>query len=99
MLDVPLHELWPQAYGELKRIALRLMARERPGHTLTPTGLVHEAWLQLAATERPSGVNDHLHFLALAARAMRHILVNHANARLADKRGNGGAAPHPVGFG
>ncbi len=89
MADADLQELWPDAYGELRRVALRLLARERPGHTLTPTALVHEVWLNLAASKRPLAVNDRVHFVSLAARAMRHILVNHAQARLADKRGAG----------
>lgn len=89
MPEADLQALWPQAYDELRRVALRLLARERPGHTLTPTALVHEAWLNLSGGKGPLAVNDRLHFVALAARAMRHILVNHAQARLADKRGSG----------
>jgi RNA polymerase sigma factor (TIGR02999 family) len=77
---------WPILYKELHRIAARLMSQERSGHTLSPTGLVHEAWLKLGANGDDSFVIDRAHFLSLSARAMRHILVNHANARQADKR-------------
>ena len=89
MPEASLESLWPDAYGELRRIAARLMSQERGNHTLTPTALVHEVWLSLANAKRPAAVNDRLHFVALAVRAMRHILVNHAHARLADKRGSG----------
>lgn len=83
---------WPLVYAELQRMAARLMAQERAGHTLSPTGLVHEAWLKLGAGAAGLRLADRGHFLALAARAMRHILVNHAHARHADKRR--GNAPH-----
>jgi RNA polymerase sigma factor (TIGR02999 family) len=89
MTENDLNSLWPAAYDELRRIAARLMSRERPDHTLTATALVHEVWINLAAAKRPPGIQDRVHFVALAARAMRHILVNHANARLAEKRGSG----------
>jgi RNA polymerase sigma factor (TIGR02999 family) len=89
MPEPSLNDLWPDAYNELKRIAGRLMSRERSDHTLTPTALVHEVWLNLASAKRPAQLQDRLHFVALAARAMRNILVNHAHARLADKRGSG----------
>jgi RNA polymerase sigma factor (TIGR02999 family) len=62
------------------------MFQERSGHTLSPTGLVHEAWLKLGSSGDDAFVIDRAHFLSLSARAMRHILVNHANARHADKR-------------
>jgi RNA polymerase sigma factor (TIGR02999 family) len=80
---------WPEAYAELRRIAGRLMSRERPDHTLAATALVHEAWLKLAGPGQMPVVADRAHFFALAARAMRHILVNHAQAKKADKRGGG----------
>ena len=82
--DVQAH--WPILYKELHRMAARLMSQERSGHTLSATGLVHEAWLNLGAGSREISVNDRTHFLSLSARAMRHILVNHANARKSDKR-------------
>ncbi|MFZ6818384.1 ECF-type sigma factor [Undibacterium sp. Ji22W] len=80
------HAHWPILYKELHRIAERLMAQERSGHTLSATALVHEAWLNLSAGNSPASAIDRTHFLSLSARAMRHILVNHANARNAEKR-------------
>ncbi len=88
--DVSAH--WPVLYRELHRLAARLMSQERPGHTLSPTALVHEAWLKLGAGDTPLKLADRTHFMALSARAMRHILVNHAHARHAAKRQ--GEVPH-----
>lgn len=79
-------ELFPRLYGELREIADRLLRREAPGHTLQPTALVHEAWFKLAGDQAPQPV-DRAHFLALAARAMRQVLVDHARKRRALKRG------------
>lgn len=79
-----LAQQWEQLYPALRRTAMRLMASERSGHTLSPTALVNEAWLKLGARDRP--VQNQPHALALATRAMRHVLVNHAQARLAAKR-------------
>jgi RNA polymerase sigma factor (TIGR02999 family) len=80
--------LMPIVYGELRKIAGAYLRRERGSHTLQPTALVNEAWLRLA---RQSGVTfDHRkQFYALAAQAMRRILVDHARALGADKRGGG----------
>ena len=75
-------------YGELRALAGAAMQRDRAGHTLQPTALVHEAWIKLAAPEALA-VNDREHFLALAARAMRQVLVDHARGKLRDKRGGG----------
>jgi RNA polymerase sigma factor (TIGR02999 family) len=75
-------------YAELRRIAAAQMARERAGHTLTPTALVHEAWMRLGGTA-PRTANNRQHFLAIATIAMRRILVDHARAALRDKRGAG----------
>lgn len=83
-----LDALLPLAYGELRRIASRQMARERSDHTLQPTALVHEAWIQLAAGARIDW-QDRAHFLAVAARLMRQILIQHARAHNAAKRGSG----------
>lgn len=74
-----------RVYGELKRIARRQLANV-PAQTLNTTGLVHEAWLKLARADI-GGVNDRQHFFAIAARAMRQIVVDYARERLADKRG------------
>ena len=79
-------ELFPRLYGELREIAGRLIRREAPGHTLQPTALVHEAWFKFAGEHAPQPV-DRAHFLALAARAMRQVLVDHARKRRALKRG------------
>lgn len=74
-------------YGELRRIAARMIRRERPGLTLQPTALVHEAFVKLADG---SGVawSDRAHFLGVAARAMRQILVERARRRAAARRGH-----------
>jgi len=79
-------ELFPDLYGELREIADRLLRGEVAGHTLQPTALVHEAWFKLAGPRAPRPV-DRAHFLALAARAMRQVLVDHARRRRALKRG------------
>jgi RNA polymerase sigma factor (TIGR02999 family) len=73
-------------YPELRRLAAGLMRRERPGHTLQPTALVHEAYLSLVDTERLDW-QSRAHFFGAAANAMRRILVDHARARSAQKRG------------
>lgn len=83
-----LDRLIPLLYEELRRIAHRQMARERTGHTLGTTALVHEAFLDLARLERIRW-QDRTHFLAMASRAMRRILVDHAVSRKAAKRGGG----------
>lgn len=83
-----LERLIPRVYDELRRVAGRHLRRERPDHTLQPTALVHEAYLRLAAAERPRW-RDRIHFYAVAAQVMRRILVDHARAHLADKRGGG----------
>jgi RNA polymerase sigma-70 factor (ECF subfamily) len=81
-------DLLPLVYGELKKIAARQLRNERPGHTLCTTALVHEAWLELSRLDRITWRNRH-HYLALAAQAMRRVLVDHAVARRAQKRGGG----------
>lgn len=73
-------------YDELKAVAGRQLRRERPDHTLHATALVHEAYLKLVDNTRLP-VQDRAHFLAVAARAMRQILVDHARRRNAGKRG------------
>jgi RNA polymerase sigma factor (TIGR02999 family) len=81
-------DLLPQVYGELKRIAARQLRNERPGHTLCTTALVHEAWLELSHLDRIRWQNRS-HYLAVAAQAMRRVLIDHAVARRAQKRGGG----------
>lgn len=78
--------LMPLVYLELRRVAAAAMRRERPGHTLQPTALVHEAYLRMVAGANFSSENR-AHFFALAARSMRQVLVDHARRKLADKRG------------
>jgi RNA polymerase sigma factor (TIGR02999 family) len=81
-------ELLPLVYEELRRLALHKMAKERGGHTLQPTALVHEAWLRLGGEAQPNWRNRG-HFFAAAAEAMRRILVERARRRMAAKRGGG----------
>jgi RNA polymerase sigma factor (TIGR02999 family) len=87
----PAEELLPLVYHELRRLAAHKMAQEKPGQTLQPTALVHEAWLRLGADGQPAWKNR-AHFFAAAAEAMRRILVERARRRTALKRG-GGASP------
>ena len=75
-------------YDELRSIAQRQLRNERPGHTLQPTALAHEAYLRLLGGNTPPWQNR-AHFMAVAARAMREILVDHARRRKAQKRGGG----------
>jgi RNA polymerase sigma factor (TIGR02999 family) len=83
-----LDALLPVVYDELKGIARRQLGAERSDHTLQPTALVHEAYLKLARLESIQWVNR-AQFFALAARAMRRVLVDYALARRAAKRGGG----------
>ena len=81
-----LEQLLPILHEELKRIARRYMRRERKDHTLEPTALVNEAFLRLVDAQGVAW-QDRAHFFALSAQTMRRILVNHALARGAGKRG------------
>lgn len=83
-----LEQLVPQVYGELKRQAARYLRRERPDHTLQATALVHEAFLKLV-DQRSVHWKNRAHFFGVAAQLMRRILVDHARARAAAKRGSG----------
>src|SRR4029078_10688238 len=87
-------ELFPVIYGELRRVAGRYLSRERRNHTLQPTALVHQAWLKLQ-NERRVQVQGRTHRLALAAQAMRRLLVDHGRHQKRDKRG-GGVRPMPL---
>lgn len=82
--------LLPRVYNELRRLARYQLQKERPGHTLNSTALVHEAYLKLVDQNQVSWQNR-AHFFGIAAQAMRRILVNHAHTRLAEKRGGGQA--------
>ncbi len=83
--------LFPLVYDELRRIAHRQLGRERPDHTLGTTALVHEAYLRLVDQTRAQ-LTDRAHFFAVAARAMRRILVDYARRHRAAKRGGAAAA-------
>src|SRR5215467_10178885 len=83
-----LDALMPLVYRELHRIARRYLQQERSDHTLQSTALVHEAYVRLAEQDLPDWQNR-AHFFAVAAQLMRQILVDHARARRADKRGGG----------
>ncbi len=82
---IGLSELTPGLYRDLRRIASRHLSGERSNHTLQATALVHEAYLKLAKERAPSFVDD-AHLLAIASRAMRQILVDHARSRGTQKR-------------
>ena len=79
-------ELIGIVYKELRGLAAHYLQSERDGHTLQPTALVHELYLKLFSGH-PTNINDREHFLALAARQLRHIVVDHARTRSAQKRG------------
>lgn len=81
-------QLWSKVYGELKSVAHRMMAGEKPGRTLHPTALVHETWLRLFG-DNPSPFDNRRHFFATAAKAMRHIRVDDVRRRNRAKRGGG----------
>lgn len=82
-----MEQLIPIVYPQLRALAARYMGGESKGHTLSATALVHEAYLKLVDAEVPWA--DRLHFFAVAARVMRHILVDHAKSRHSLKRGGG----------
>lgn len=89
-----LDRLVPLLYPELRRLAGGYLGNERPGHTLQPTALVNEAYARLVKQDHPD-YQSRTHFIAVAAQVMRQILVDHARARNAGKRG-GGAAKMPL---
>lgn len=83
-------DLFTLVYAELRRIAARQLRTERAGHTLCTTALVNEAWVELAKLTRIQW-QSRTHYLALAAQAMRRVLIDYAVARQAQKRGGGRA--------
>jgi len=89
-----LERVLPVVYDELRRVAKRQLAAESSAHTLSATALVHEVYLRLVH-QRKIAVSDREHFLAVAAKLMRRILVDHARAKRCLKRGGG---DEPVGF-
>ena len=92
--EAALHQLVPLVESELRRLAGAYMARERPGHTLQPTALVNEAYLRLVDAQSVPW-QGRAHFIGIAARLMRRVLVDHARARGFQKRG-GGAQTVPL---
>ncbi len=87
----PIQEHFPLMYGELRRVAARYLGRERSNHTLQPTALVNEAWLRLRS-ERGAELPGRTQGLALAAQAMRRVLLDHGRHQKSQKRG--GRQPH-----
>jgi RNA polymerase sigma factor (TIGR02999 family) len=83
-----LERLLPLVYADMRRLAHARLARETPGHTLDTTALVHEAYLKLVGRDGIEWV-DRCHFFAVAAQAMRQVLVDYARRHLAAKRGGG----------
>jgi RNA polymerase sigma factor (TIGR02999 family) len=81
-----LNQLVPLVYDDLRRVAAAQMRREAPGHSLQPTALVHEVYVRLV-DQRHVKWRNRAHFFGVAASLMRRILIDHARARLADKRG------------
>jgi RNA polymerase sigma factor (TIGR02999 family) len=86
--DEALDDLFPLIYEELREVAHLQLRRQRPGHTLNTTALVHEAYFKLVGNSEVAWQNRS-HFLAVAARAMRQVLINYARQRMAQKRGGG----------
>lgn len=85
-----LDALMTAVYHDMRRLAMAHVRSERCNHTLQPTALVHEAYVKLI-DQRNTDWKDRLHFFSVASRIIRRILIDHARARLADKRGGGGA--------
>jgi RNA polymerase sigma-70 factor (ECF subfamily) len=83
-----LDELTPVVYQELRRLANSYLRKERPDHTLQPTALIHEAYMRLIDQNTPD-FQSRAHFFGVAAQLMRQILVDHARAHRAAKRGHG----------
>src|SRR5213076_3152060 len=88
-------KLLPLVYEELRRLAAGRLADEKPGQTLQPTALVHEAYLRLVGGEQPRDWNSRGHFFAACAEAMRRILVDQARRKLSLRRG-GDLQRHPI---
>jgi RNA polymerase sigma factor (TIGR02999 family) len=82
-------QLLPLVYDELRKLAAAKLAHERPGQSLEATALVHEAYLRLVGVTEPRIYRDRAHFFAVAANAMRRILVDQARRRQTEKRGGG----------
>src|SRR5262249_17699533 len=91
----PAADLLPEVYAELRRLAASLTTQLRPGQTLQPTALVHEAYLRLVRNQDP-GWNGLRHFFGAAARAMREILIEQARRKATRKHGGPGPRAQPV---
>jgi RNA polymerase sigma-70 factor (ECF subfamily) len=89
-----LDALAPVVYSELKKLAAACMRHERPGNTLQPTAVIHEAYLQLVGQDLPDFQNR-AHFFGVAAHIMRQLLISNARRRCAQKRGGGHRAEMP----
>jgi len=89
-----LEALIPLVYNDLHRMARRHLGRERPGHTLQPSAIVNEVYLRIVGDDGGAGGDwqNRAHFFGAAARSMRRVLVDHARAKSATKRGGKGAA-------
>jgi len=85
-------ELMNEVYGELKRLATKFLRRERKGHTLQATALVHEAFIKLAGNNKLE-FTDRAHFFAVAAQIMRRLLVDYARKHGSQRRGGGNLVP------
>jgi RNA polymerase sigma factor (TIGR02999 family) len=88
--DAGKNRLFDVVHEQLKRIAIRYMKNEKPGHTLQPTALVNEAYLRLFGSIEAIPWEDRAHFYGVAARQMRRILVDHSRKKKAGKRGGAG---------
>jgi RNA polymerase sigma factor (TIGR02999 family) len=84
--EAALEQLIPLVYKELHRLASAHLRRERPGHTLQPTALIHEAYMRLIRQDMPDW-QSRTHFFSISATLMRQILVDHARKQLSAKRG------------
>jgi RNA polymerase sigma factor (TIGR02999 family) len=82
-------QLLPLVYDELRKLAASRLAHEKPGQTLTATGLVHEAWLRLVGPNKGQSWDGRAHFFAAAAEAMRRILVDNARRKQTHRHGGG----------
>jgi RNA polymerase sigma factor (TIGR02999 family) len=83
-------QLLPLVYDELRKLAAARLAQEKPGQTLQPTALVHEAYLRLVGPEKDQDWDSRGHFFAAAAEAMRRILIDQARTKASQRRGGGG---------
>src|SRR5262245_4882294 len=88
-------QLLPLVYDELRQLAAARLAQEKPGQTLNPTGLVHEAYLRLVDRPRGQDWANHRHFFAAAAEAMRRILIENARRKGREKHGGGRRREYP----